>query len=85
MQVEGLSLLGVYSYADSPVVLVTYCPTRVLTQPAIGDDEVSEVKAFPLDRIPWDELAFRSTVDALKDFVRLQRGTTPMGGSSSSA
>ena len=50
---------------------------RVLRE--LRDDEVSEVKVFPLDRIPWDELAFRSTVDALKDFVRHHQGTSRDG------
>ena len=32
--------------------------------------ESLEVKLFPIEDIPWDELAFRSVVATLKDYVR---------------
>jgi hypothetical protein len=33
------------------------------------DDEGLEAKLFPPDTIPWDELAFRSTTDALREYL----------------
>jgi hypothetical protein len=33
------------------------------------DDEGLEVRVFDRDSIPWGELAFRSTHDALRDFL----------------
>ncbi|MGE3962304.1 MAG: NUDIX hydrolase [Dehalococcoidia bacterium] len=38
-------------------------------EPAPGP-EMSEVRWFPLDAIPWDEIAFPSTADALRGLVR---------------
>ena len=32
-------------------------------------DESLEVRAFPPEQLPWDELAFDSTHAALKDYV----------------
>ena len=32
-------------------------------------EEASEVEAFEPQRLPWDELAFWSTRDALRDFL----------------
>jgi len=34
-------------------------------------DESLEAKTFAPSEIPWDELAFDSTRDALKDYIRL--------------
>jgi hypothetical protein len=33
------------------------------------DDEGLAVRAFDAQSIPWDDLAFRSTYEALKDFL----------------
>jgi hypothetical protein len=33
------------------------------------DDEGTEIREFALDEIPWDDLAFRSTLEALRDYI----------------
>ena len=33
------------------------------------DDEGLEARAFEPDEIPWDHLAFRSTREALRDYI----------------
>ena len=33
-------------------------------------DETDEVKVFPPEALPWDELAFESTRAALRDYLR---------------
>jgi hypothetical protein len=33
-------------------------------------DECTEARAFAPESIPWDQLAFPSTRDALRDYVR---------------
>ena len=35
-----------------------------------GDDECLDAALFTADRIPWSELAFRSTTEALQDYFR---------------
>lgn len=69
LEVRDLELVGVYSYPDSPVILVTYCGQVTGGEPRAGD-EALDVKTWALDAIPWHELAFRSTYDALQDFVK---------------
>lgn len=62
-------LLNVYSYPERPVVVVVYTGRITGGAPAAGD-ECSEAALFHPHEIPWDELAFPSTIDALRDFLR---------------
>jgi ADP-ribose pyrophosphatase YjhB (NUDIX family) len=70
LNVELRSLLGVYSYPRSPNVIVVYAAEVVGGELKAGDESV-EAKTFAPSQIPWEELAFQSTKDALKDFLRL--------------
>jgi hypothetical protein len=64
------SLLNVYSYPGSPNVIVVYTAEIVSGELAAGDESV-DAGAFMPEKIPWDELAFDSTRDALKDYIKL--------------
>jgi 8-oxo-dGTP diphosphatase len=64
-------LLNVYSYANAGIVLVAYRATVVGGVAGITP-ESREVRAFRIADIPWPDLAFPSTRDALTDFVRLE-------------
>jgi hypothetical protein len=39
----------------------------------IADDESLDAGLFGLSEIPWDDLAFQSTVDALRDYCEGKR------------
>lgn len=67
MDVELGDLVGVYSRADDRIVLVVYA-ARALGEPSTTA-EATEVVAYAPDELPWDELAFWSTEQALRDFV----------------
>jgi ADP-ribose pyrophosphatase YjhB (NUDIX family) len=60
-------LLNVYSYPGSPVVVIVY-EAEIHGGELRGGEEALEVKVFAPDQIPWDELAFRSTREALRAF-----------------
>jgi ADP-ribose pyrophosphatase YjhB (NUDIX family) len=60
-------LVGVYSRPDSRIVLIVYA-ARTCDQPRTTE-EASEVRAFRPEGLPWEELAFWSTRDALHDFL----------------
>lgn len=60
-------LVGVYSRPEDRVVLVVY-RARALGEPATSQ-EATEVRAFPPAALPWDELAFWSTAQALRDVL----------------
>ena len=73
IEIEIGPLVGVYSRADDPVVLVVY-GARALGVPRTTP-EATEVRAFEPDHIPWEHLAFWSTSRALRDFLALaERG-----------
>jgi ADP-ribose pyrophosphatase YjhB (NUDIX family) len=57
-------LVGIYSYSGRTPVIIVYAATIIGGAMAI-DDESLEIREFSLDDIPWDELAFRSTREAL--------------------
>ena len=61
-------LLNVYSYANVGIVLVAYCAS-VIGGIAGPTPESREVRAFRVEDIPWNSLAFPSTRDALTDYV----------------
>lgn len=68
-------LLNVYSYTNVGVVVVVYCAT-VTGGNAGVTSESQEVRAFELSEIPWAELAFLSTHDALSEYVQVTASGT---------
>jgi 8-oxo-dGTP diphosphatase len=70
LEVAIRRLLGVYSYTGSPNVIVVYVAEVVSGDLRAGDESV-EAMTYPVTKIPWEELAFPSTAEALKDFIRL--------------
>ncbi|MBI2351327.1 MAG: NUDIX hydrolase [Deltaproteobacteria bacterium] len=70
VQVRLCSLLDVYSYPQSPNIIVVYAAEVVGGELLAGDESV-EAEAFSVSRIPWRELAFQSTKEALNDYLRL--------------
>ena len=68
LEVRLNSLLGVYSYKHSPVIIVVYL-AQVIGGQMKAADEALEVRLFTPDSIPWDELAFPSTQEALRQYI----------------
>ena len=68
-------LINIYSYTGRTPVIIVYAATMI--GGCLGcDDEGLEARFFDADTIPWGELAFRSTHEALREFfnaVRLKR------------
>jgi len=61
-------LVNIYSYAGRTPIVVVYAATCIGGELAV-DDEGLEARAFEPSAIPWDELAFRSTREALRDYL----------------
>ena len=61
-------LINVYSYPGRAPVIVVYAATAVGGQ-LCADDECLEAAEMTATEIPWDELAFRSTRDGLRDYL----------------
>ncbi|HEX6509541.1 MAG TPA: NUDIX hydrolase [Chloroflexota bacterium] len=63
-------LLNIYSRPVTPTVLIVYI-AQALSQPAVGN-EALEIASFSPEEIPWSDLAFWNTEEALRDWVRSQ-------------
>jgi 8-oxo-dGTP diphosphatase len=62
-------LIGIYSYAGRTPIIIVYAATVVGGALAV-DEEGLEAQWFEPSAIPWDELAFLSTSEALRDFLQ---------------
>ena len=69
LKVSLMGILDVSSFPGSPVVVVVYAAEYVSGE-LKACDECDEVKVYPPEKIPWDDLAFESTRAALRDYVR---------------
>jgi len=73
LRIRIKELLGLYSYPGKIAVVVVY-----VAEPSGGDlivgDETAEAELYPPESIPWSELAFQSTIDALKDYLKKREG-----------
>ena len=62
-------LLGLYSYPGETVAVAVHLAV-VLSGELAALDETAEAALFSREEIPWAELAFLSTRDALNDYFR---------------
>src|SRR6476659_5992522 len=65
VRLEGL--INIYSYPGRPIVIIVYKASIVAGNLRI-DEESLEARLFSRAEIPWGELAFRSTREALEDY-----------------
>ncbi len=68
LRLELAGLLGVYSRPAVGVVVVAYRARAMSEEPRLGA-EALEARWFTPDTIPWDDLAFETTVRALRDWI----------------
>jgi len=62
------ALVNIYSYPGRAPVIVVYAATAVGGE-LCSDDECLETVVFDRASIPWDDLAFRSTQEGLRDYL----------------
>jgi ADP-ribose pyrophosphatase YjhB (NUDIX family) len=62
-------LVNIYSYAGRTPIIVVYAATAIGGDLCCGDDECLEAGTFTAADVPWDELAFPSTREALHDYL----------------
>ena len=70
-------LVNVYSYAGRVPVIIVFAATMIGGTLTV-DDEGLEAREFAPEEIPWDDLAFRSTREALQEY--LQHKTSALEG-----
>lgn len=71
LPVRLVSLLNVYSYEGVGIVLVVFVAEPTTDREPQALDEALEVSYFSFRDIPWDEIAFSSTHDALREIIEL--------------
>ena len=65
VRIEGL--IDVYSYAGRTPIILVYAAVRTAGE-LTCDEEGLEACWFAPGDVPWDDLAFRSTYEALRDY-----------------
>lgn len=65
-------LVGIYSYAHRSLIVIVYA-ARMVGGELCTDEECLEARMFTPDDLPWNELAFDSTSQALRDYLGLLR------------
>ncbi|MFZ5447461.1 MAG: NUDIX hydrolase [Thermodesulfobacteriota bacterium] len=71
--VRPLRLLNIYSYQNHRTIIAAYV-TEYLSGELTAGDETLEARVFKLNEIPWPQIAFSSTKEALRDYIN-QFGT----------
>jgi ADP-ribose pyrophosphatase YjhB (NUDIX family) len=66
VRIDGL--VNIYSYAGRAPIIIVYAAT-LLGGCLSCDDEGLEAAFFSPNELPWDALAFRSTHEALREFL----------------
>jgi len=61
-------LVNIYSYSGRAPIIVVYAATAVGGSLCV-DEECLESAEFGRDALPWNDLAFRSTEDGLRDYL----------------
>ena len=69
LEVEVGPIIGLYSY-EGQVPVISVFTGRVTGGEPAPLDETMAVKVFARDGLPWPEMAFPSTEEALKDYLR---------------
>ena len=67
-----INLLGIYSYPRRIEVVVVYV-AEYLSGDLIVGEESQEIKLYCREEIPWNDLAFQSTTDALRDYCNQKK------------
>lgn len=72
-------ILGLYARLEAAVIVLAY-EARIVGGAAQTGPEALEIEAFEPERIPWPEIAFRTTYWALVDWLARRRPDLRPGG-----
>jgi ADP-ribose pyrophosphatase YjhB (NUDIX family) len=67
LDVELERLVNIYSYAHRSLIVIVYA-ARAIGGDLCVDEECLEARLFTPDEIPWQQLAFHSTSQALREY-----------------
>ena len=75
--VEPIRIVGLYSRVEAAVVVVAY-EARIVGGEPLTTHESLETRPFAPDQIPWPEIAFQTSSQALRDWVSSVRPDLPL-------
>jgi ADP-ribose pyrophosphatase YjhB (NUDIX family) len=75
--VEPGALVGLYSRLEAAVVTLVF-EARIIGGAALVTPEALEVRAFAAGEVPWDEVAFKTSYWALRDWVETRHPGVPV-------
>ena len=70
--VEPGEIVGLYTRLEAAVVTIAF-EARIVGGTAAPTPEATEIRAYPPEEIPWSEIAFRTTMWALRDWLGRRR------------
>ena len=70
--VEPGEIIGLYTRLEAAVVTIAF-EARIVGGTAAPTPEATEIQAYAPEAIPWPELAFRTTMWALRDWIDRRR------------
>jgi 8-oxo-dGTP diphosphatase len=68
LEIRARGIIGLYSY-EGQIPTIAVFGADVIGGEPVPLDETMDVKGFPRDGLPWSEMAFPSTEQALKDYL----------------
>ena len=68
LEIRARGIIGLYSY-EGQIPAIAVFGADVIGGEPVPLDETMDVKGFPRDGLPWNEMAFPSTEQALKDYL----------------
>jgi ADP-ribose pyrophosphatase YjhB (NUDIX family) len=77
LRVEPLEIIGLYSRVAAAVVVVAY-EARIVGGEPLATRESLETRPFAPEDLPWPEVAFETSVRALRDWVARVRPDLPL-------
>ena len=72
LDVELDGLVSLHSYRGKTPIVIVWAARVVGGELKVADEESLEVRTFPAESIPWDDLAFESTGEALRAYFKSQ-------------
>ena len=73
LEIRAKGIIGLYSY-EGQIPAIAVFSADVLGGEPVPLDETMDVKGFHRDGLPWGEMAFPSTEQALKDYLNGRAG-----------
>ena len=77
LEIEPGAIVGLYSRVAAAVVVVAFEARIVRGEPAVTPESL-ETRPFAPDAIPWPEIAFDTSLRALRDWVARVRPDLPL-------